>query len=289
MTVLTQCQKNQFWEQGFLVVEDVVERDHLASMQAQFASWVQASKAHDSAYGSTIDGRARFDVESGHSFEQPSLRRINAPIEVSEVFFNASMNSKMTDCISDLLGANVKFHHAKINSKLPNSSTVVKWHQDFPFTPHTNDDLITALLMVDDVTEENGPLKVVPNSHKGPIYSLWHNGAFTGAIDNQKALECEKSAVLCTGKAGSVCLMHTRLLHGSSANQSSAPRTLHISVYSAEDAVPVSPNPVPSKYDGLVVRGKKTGRVRASNFNIEMPEMPDKASFFEQQKHHQTD
>jgi len=287
MAVLSQQQIETFWQQGFLMVEDVVDSQDLQAMSDDFSTWVEGSKAYDSAYGETIDGRARFDLEPGHSKKKPSLRRVNAPIEVSENYFNASMNSRMTDCIADLIGPNVKFHHAKINSKLPNSNTVVKWHQDFPFTPHTNDDLITALLMIDDVTEENGPLKVVPGSHKGKIYSLWHNGVFTGAIDNDKAQECEETSVLCTGKAGSVCLMHTRLLHGSSVNKSPHPRTLHITVFSAEDAIAVSPNPVPSKYHGLVVRGEKTSRIRTSDFNIEMPEMPDKASFFEQQKHHQ--
>ena len=287
MAVLTEQQIDRFWQQGFLIVENVVEPQALQAMREDFDNWVEDSKAHTDAYGETIDGRARFDLEPGHSTEKPGLRRVNAPIEVSENYFNASMNSRVTDCIAELIGPNVTFHHAKINSKLPNSNTVVKWHQDFPFTPHTNDDLITALLMIDDVTEENGPLKVVPGSHKGKIYSLWHEGVFTGAIDNDKAQVCEDTSVLCTGKAGSVCLMHTRLLHGSSVNKSPNSRTLHISVFSAEDAIAVSPNPVPSKYHGLVVRGEKTGRIRTSDFNIEMPEMPDKASFFEQQKHHQ--
>jgi ectoine hydroxylase-related dioxygenase (phytanoyl-CoA dioxygenase family) len=288
MLVLTQQQIDLFWQQGFLMVENVVEPQQLQAMKQDFATWVEQSKAHAHAYGETIDGRARFDVEPGHDAQKPALRRVNAPIEVSQHYFNASMNSHMTDCIADLIGPNVKFHHAKINSKLPNSKTVVKWHQDFPFTPHTNDHLITALLMIDEVTEENGPLKVVPGSHKGKVHSLWHNGVFTGAIDNDTAQKCEDTSVLCTGSAGSVCLMHTRLLHGSSANMSSASRTLHITVYSAEDAIAVSPNPVPSKYHGLVVRGEQTGRIRASSFDIEMPEMPDKASFFEQQKHHQS-
>ena len=287
MAALTEQQINSFWTKGFLMVEDAVEPLALQAMRGDFANWVEDSKAQLGAYGKTIDGRARFDLETGHSTEKPSLRRINAPIEVSEHYFNASMNSLVTDCIADLIGPNVKFHHAKINSKLPNSKTVVRWHQDFSFTPHTNDDLVTALLFIDDVTEENGPLKVVPGSHKGRIYSLWHDGVFTGAIDNDKAQVCEDTSVLCTGKAGSVCLMHTRLLHGSSVNNSLNSRTLHISVYSAEDAIAVSPNPVPSKYHGLVVRGERTGRIRASEFDMEMPKMPDTASFFEQQKHHQ--
>ncbi len=81
--------------------------------------------------------------------------------------------------------------------------------------------------------------------------------------------------------------MHTRLLHGSAANRSPRARTLFITVYTAEDAVPCSPNPMPTRYEGLIVRGKKTNRIRCVDYNIELPEMPKTASFFDQQDREQ--
>ena len=99
-------------------------------------------------------------------------------------------------------------------------------------------------------------------------------------------MECQSKAITCTGPAGSVCLMHTRLLHGSAPNRSSAPRTLFICVYSAEDAVPCSANPMPSRYEGLVVRGERTNRVRSIDYQLELPQKPTTASFFDQQAKH---
>ena len=77
--------------------------------------------------------------------------------------------------------------------------------------------------------------------------------------------------------------MHTRLLHGSAPNHSAQPRTLFISVYTAEDAQPYSPNPVPSKFEGLVVRGAKTNTVRSIAYAMDLPQKPSSASFFAQQ------
>ena len=88
------------------------------------------------------------------------------------------------------------------------------------------------------------------------------------------------------GPAGSVCLMHTRLLHGSAPNRSERPRTLHISVYSADDALAMSPNPVPSLYEGRLVRGERTGRVRSIDYDLQLPQLPTGASFFDQQARH---
>ncbi len=87
----------------------------------------------------------------------------------------------------------------------------------FPFHPtHSNDDIITALLMVSEVTPENGPLNVVPGSHQGPLWSHWQEGRFTGAVDDEVvATHCQQPQA-CFGPAGSVRFMHTRLLHASS-------------------------------------------------------------------------
>lgn len=286
MAVLSDGQKAQFWRDGFLVVENAVDDNLLKAMQDDFAGWVEESRGHTKPYGDTIDGRPRFDLEPMHTPEKPGLRRVNAPVEVSKAYFSAMASSLMTDCVADLIGPNVKFHHSKINSKLPGGQTAVKWHQDFPFTPHSNDDLITALLMVDKVTEQNGPLEVVAGSHRGELYGLWHDGVFTGSVADEITADCQSKATTCTGPAGSVCLMHTRLLHGSAPNLSSVPRNLFICVYSAEDAVPYSANPMPTEYEGMVVRGQKTNRVRSTPFQIELPQKPTTASFFDQQAKH---
>ncbi len=118
----------------------------------------------------------------------------------------------------------------------------MKWHQDFLFTPHSNDDIITALLMVSDVTPENGPLNVVPGSHR-PLWSHWQDGRFTGSVDDEVVSEQCQQPEACFGPSGSVCFMHTRLLHASSPNETEQPRTLFISVYAAEDALPFGENP----------------------------------------------
>ncbi len=283
MTQLSQSQVDFFRTEGYLLVEDAVAPAQLDALRAEFAAWVDDSRAHDAPWGETVDGRPRFDVEPGHAADSPALRRVNSPTEISAAYDDAMRTSRMTDCVAELIGPAIRFHHGKINSKLPGAATAVKWHQDFPFTPHSNDDLVTALLFVDDVTADNGPLQIVPGSHRGEIHDLWHDGVFTGAVADDVARDCIERATSCTGRAGSVCLMHTRLLHGSAPNHSDRPRTLFIAVYTADDALPCSPNPVPSRHQGELVRGAPSGRVRCTPFDIPLPQLPQTASFFDQQ------
>ena len=43
--------------------------------------------------------------------------------------------------------------------------SAVEWHQDMAYFPHTNDDLVTTLVYLDDATEENGCLRCSATSH----------------------------------------------------------------------------------------------------------------------------
>ena len=216
MQTLTQAHYDAFWRDGVITLPDAVTPAQLTALRAEFAGWIEGSRAHTKPYGQMLDGRARFDIEpKSHSATTPALRRVSAPTEISSVYLDVMRNSRMTDMVADLIGPNVKHHHNKINSKQPGSATEVKWHQDFPFTPHSNTDIVTALLMVDEVTDDNGPLEVALGSHKGELHSLWHDGVFTGAVDPKIEADYKRNAAVSKGPAGSVCLMHTCLAHGS--------------------------------------------------------------------------
>ena len=284
MSFLTQEQKDTFWQTGFLVIADAVTAEELEGLRNVFSRWVEESREYKTDYGETLDGRPRFDLQPGHSAEKPGLRRIQSPEEVSDLFANIMRNAATVDFCAELIGPSIRFHHGKVNSKLPGTATQVKWHQDFPFEPMSNDDMITALLFVDDVTLENGPLEVLPGTHKGPIHSHWNKGVFTGSVD-QEIIDAQNNKIVkCTGKAGSVCLMHARLLHGSAPNLSDSSRTLYITTYYAEDAIELSPNHLPSTLTHELVRGEVSGRVRCSPYEMAVPALPEGTSFFSQQE-----
>jgi hypothetical protein len=280
---LTEDQIAQFGRDGFLVAEDAVTAGQLDALNRVLAGWIEESRGHNRPFGPPcLGGRARFDMGPEHTPERPALRRVNNPSDISPDYEEVMRSSAMVDMVADLLGKSVKFHHCKINLKLPASRTEVGFHQDFCFTPHTNYDLVTALLMLDDVDIDNGALMVVPGSHRGPLYSLFIGNEFAGRIADDLEAQFKREQVPALGKAGSVCLMHTRLLHGSEANRSSRPRSLYICVYTAADAIALATNPLPNPNEGLVVRGDSTrfARIALDVDRIEIPGRPKVVSFF---------
>ena len=276
--------RSDFNRNGFVMVPEALTLNQLEVMRDQLDSWIDESRQHKENFGSTMDGRPRFDLEpNSHSSTNPALRRISSPIEISNEYLEITRDNRALDIVAHIFGPNIKLVNTKVNLKLPGSGTSVKYHQDFPFEPHSNDDLVTTLYFLDDVTLKNGPLEVVPGTHKEVIHSLWHKGVFTGSVSLEVEKNAQKNSIKCVGKAGTACLMHTRVLHGSLPNNTEKPRRLFIACYAAEDAIALDRNHIPSKFDGEIVRGTKTGRVRTSLFDMELPEYPKETSFFGQQ------
>ena len=281
---LSEAQVEEFWRHGYLVTEDAVTAAQLEHMCAALQHWIEESRSHQAPYGETIDARPRFDLAHAHCADKPALRRVNNPPEIDPVFAEVAFDSEFVDMISDLIGPDLKFHHAKLNLKQPGSETRVGWHQDFSYTPHSNDHVITALLMLDDVSMDNGCLMGVPGSHREGQKSLWQGGVFTGKVDEETTRAAISRAQPIIGRAGSICLMHTMLLHGSEPNRSQSARTLYICVYSAADAVPLSRSPLPNRFEGRVVRGNPSRFARIDPGTVELPPDYRAASFFEVQE-----
>ena len=277
---------DRYERDGYLYLADALSPERLSRLREVFEGWVEESRSHDGPYGETFDGRPRFDVEPGHSAERPALRRVASPVEVSDAYLDVMRSNPALDAVAQLIGPNLRFRESKVNSKLPGTPTHLKFHQDLPFGPLTNEDLVTVIFHLDEVTAENGPLEVVPGSHRGPLYEHWHDGVFTGTVAPDVVDDATGQAVACHGPAGSACLLHTRTLHGSRPNMSDAARTLYICTYRSEDSQPLQANHIPSRFDGEVVRGVATNRVRCSASEMEFPEIPTGASFFEQQAQH---
>lgn len=281
MTTLTPSQIAQYRDEGYTVAEGAVSPGLLHTLRAELDGWVEESRGHAAGWGDTLNGYDRYDLEPGHTAEQPRLRRVNNPAEISAAWRAASFDSPLADMVADLIGPDVKFVQSKINLKMPGAETSVGFHQDYPFSPHTNPDRVTALLMLDDTGPTNGGLEVVPGSHMEGLKSLWRDGAFTGTVAPDVRADCERRAVPITGAAGAVCLMSGYLLHGSKPNRSEGARGLYITVYSAADALLIWGNSLPNQLDGEIVRGVPSRRVRLSAGLIEVKEDYDMSSFFQ--------
>ena len=107
-----------------------------------------------------------YDLEPTHTPENPRVRRIKTPHKVDPLFWEVVRSPNMVAVLKALLGPNVRLHGSKLNVKAPKYGSPVEWHQDWAFYPHTNDDILAIGVMLDDMEIENGPLMVLPGTHR---------------------------------------------------------------------------------------------------------------------------
>lgn len=230
--MLTAEQKRFYGDNGYLMVEDAVTPEQLGELRRIAYEFIDRSRA-------VSESDDVFDLDSGHSAETPRLTRIKLPHKQHPFFWKVLQDSPMTRVLNDLLGPDTLLQTSKLNTKAPGGGAAVEWHQDWAFYPHTNDDMLAFGLMLEDVDEENGPLMVVPGTHKGPLLSHHHDGRFCGAIDPDDPLFEKDRIVTLTGKAGSMTVHHARTLHGSAPNMSDRNRLILFYECHAADAWPL--------------------------------------------------
>ena len=286
---LTKDEVNFYNDQGYLLVEDVIsegQHKEMLTLVEEFFDKAKMVKENDNI----------FDLEEGHSFHNPRLKRIKQPHQHSQFFWDIIKESKIEDILKDLLGDNISLKTSKLNTKAPGGGAAVEWHQDWAFYPHTNDNVLALGLMLNDVDMDNGPLMVIPESHKGPVLSHFNDGVFCGAIDPDDTDFDMNKAVTLTGKARSMTIHHARTLHGSSPNNSNRDRLVLFYECNSADAWPLvgagaymkSTNPVQlcSQLENQMVCGKVSYQPRMEKVPviIPLPPAPDYGSIFTSQK-----
>lgn len=272
-------QKNFFDENGYLLVESLFPETLLNDMRSVVAEFREKTKV-------LTRSNDVFDLGERHSETVPVVRRIKDPHLQHDVFKQASVYSPLIDVVENLLGDHgVRFDHGKLNFKPKGGGASVEWHQDWAFYPHTNDDMLAVGIMLEDCTLENGPLTVIPGSHKGEIYNHHHEGVFVGAMDVADIRDQVDKAVTITAPAGSVSIHHARTLHASRENMTDMERPLLLFSYMAVDSYPVADHYDWDEFNSRILRGDICYAPRQENvpIRIPFPAVPNRGSIYNDQ------
>lgn len=265
-TVLDQSQRVSYFEQGYLVLPELISHSTVEALRASLERVVDLSRKV------TVSNQ-QFDLEKGHSTKTPRLRRVAFVDDLDHSLWSLCADSVITDIAVDILGPDVRFRDLFINFKWSGGGAGVKWHQDIAFYPHTNVGTCQFLLALEDVESEQGPLQVIPGSHKGAIYRHYDDrDEWTGAISDKDLVTAGiDNAIELTGKAGTTSVHHSGTIHGSSQNMSTLGRPMLVITYSAADAVPYTTPPYPSSHYGALVRGYQPRYAHHQELNMPLP------------------
>lgn len=230
---LTKEQLNSYEQDGYLLVSDCFSPDEVESIACELPSVFR-------------ENTPRKVLE-----RNGAVRSVFAPHVSNETFDRLSRIPRLLEPARQLLGDDVYIHQFKINAKVALEGDQWEWHQDFVYW-HREDSMptpraLTAVLFMQEVNEFNGPMLVIPGSHKDGMLDIIQLDKFFTEKPTPEELERREPSWASTltadlkykirkdilarmalkndiraikGGAGSVLFFHSLLLHASSNNLS---------------------------------------------------------------------
>lgn len=183
--------------------------------------------------------------------EQHTVRSIFAVHELSPVFSRLTRHPQLLAIAERLLGSQVYVHQSRVNFKPGFSGEPFHWHSDFE-TWHAEDGMprmraLSMSIALTDNHEFNGPLMLVPGSHKtfvscpgetpqqNYITSLRAQRVGVPDEDSLRLLVSRGGIVTHTGVAGSLLIFDSNTMHASGGNITPYPRSNVFLVFNSVD------------------------------------------------------
>jgi len=223
---LSEQQKNQFAEEGYTVLSEVLCGDRLA-------------KLTDECMRAWLSEKGGFDPDA--TWLQNSL--LPDIHHRSRLVCDYYFQGPLVDVAVQLVGPNVKGATSQLTFKLCGNNKPFGWHQDNGYGHLSPATAITTLTALDDADIENGCLWVLPGSHQAgqiDVTQRLSTKAKEAGLDLSEKVDRESDAIPVPLKAGDVVVLHCHLLHRSEGNLSSSrDRRILFLRYADADAVEV--------------------------------------------------
>jgi ectoine hydroxylase len=241
---LSDAEAAYFESNGFIVFPEFFSQEEIETFNRAFEE-LKADKK--------LSKKDEYITEPGSD----ELRSIFSQHLFSPVFEKLSKDRRILDKVEQILGSRAYIHHSRINIKPAYKGKSFPWHSDFE-TWHAEDGLprcrnVTAWVMLSDNTQFNGPLYLIPGSHKTFVACAGETpeNNYKESLKNQRygvpsleaieALTAESELAAALGKAGTLVFHDGNIMHGSPDNISPDPRTNAFFVYNSVENTPVKP------------------------------------------------
>lgn len=216
----TASQVAQFHADGYLIVEDLLAADECARYAAEVESLLAELRDEAVAAGKDPQTVLATGVFVGLSLRRDSFRAL-------------SEDPRLVDPLESVWGADIGFLSDKVVFKDAGVGFGSPWHQDYAYWLGSHK--ISLWIALDEATEENGCLMVLPGSHgqeyrHDKVQDAGTAGGFGNRLDPAK-LGLEREAVAAPLPAGGAIFFHDLLLHASLPNRNGAPRRALIPTY----------------------------------------------------------
>jgi len=221
MPLSTQEIKPTFDQTGFVIIPNLFSREEAMQMKTEMQRIIAEVREAAMQAGQSPESILPSGVYVGLAARSEFYRRLVA-------------DQRLLEVLTLLIGPQVEFLSDKAVFKNDRTTFSSPWHQDWPYWQ--GDHKISVWIALDDVTPENGCLKLLPGSHQQVAI---HDGDASDGFGfahrlAPEALD-ESRAATAALEAGGAAFFHDLTLHASYPNTTGRDRWVWIPTY--RDAV----------------------------------------------------
>lgn len=233
---LTEQQLGFYDQNGFLVIPEVFSREEVEVLLAEMEELAASEALH---------GKPELILEP----DSDRPRSLFSPHRFSDLFHRLARDCRILDKVTQILDSDVYIHHARVNIKGALNGRSFPWHSDFE-TWHAEDGLprcriLSAWVMLSENNEFNGPLYLIPGSHRffvscsGATPENHHEASLrkqeygVPSLDALERLASAGGLAAARGAPGTLILHEGNTMHGSPDNISPRARTNLFFVYNS--------------------------------------------------------
>lgn len=226
---LSKEQLAQYLDEGYLVVEDLLDFQVLALLIGEFEAAIEAKARALHAAGrlSTLHEEAPFETRLALLYadaEEAAAQELwhvgQGKHHKTDGMFAVWTCPALLDIVEQVIGPEI-LAHPQFNSraKLPDhQQTVVPWHQDMGYLGREADDtfMVNFWIPLVDAPMETGAMQVIPGSHRWPTLPHERIGFYDGL--REETLPSYERVVDCPVRKGGVLMIQSRTVHRSVVN-----------------------------------------------------------------------
>lgn len=233
--------QEEYNRNGCIKLNAVISRDEALDLGEELKQLIEERNTDVQWEGDFISKEER---EKSRIFDMHEVH------EVSDNFRSLRRDPRLLSRLAVLLGGPVIFHHDKgfVKPGLKDGTYGGKFppHQDYPFFPHHPYNMLAAIVYLTDITEDMGPVKVFPGSHRdGPRQTA----------DGRPYINPDEflpeDAVTMTGQAGDMVAFNLNTVHMSGPNMSVSDRVSWLIQVTHPDAKPLNDHREPHQGEVL--------------------------------------
>lgn len=220
---LTAGEIEQYERDGYLALPHLFRRDEIAGWLRRVEELVREQIPRPEGIRLQIEP----GLADGHTDPLHVLRKIECLALFDDRFRQVVADPRLLSPLSALLGPDIKLFRDALMMKPARHGSAKPYHQDSAYWTIDPPDLCSAWIALDDATEENGCMRLIPGSHHSGLLEHQHLADYQ--VDEETLDRSREVSVPL--ESGGVLLFHSRLLHATSPNRSDRSRRAMIFSY----------------------------------------------------------